>query len=387
MNKKEISEIKKQLTVQKNTFTRIAGCYVSAEKEKITTFSQMFQRLEEEEMFKYFEIFRKTLSGTLGKNLINMDFPMESEEEDGTQAFLYRLAKSELEDEELLDAFYNKVIESYTTGENYLILLLYNNYDVPGKTTDEIEMLDASSSVFSYFQCAICPVDLSKPALSYAPAEQVFKNRERDWVVAMPEVGFMFPAFNDRAADIHHTLYYSKDSEDLHFDLTDKLLGCQAPLSAGLQKEAFQTVVEETLGRDCSFETVRNLHDSLQEIQQQAKDADSPDPVSLDKVTMRNLLEKSGASPEDMHTFDQSFEENAGEKGTLMLSNVCSSRKFEVHTPDVTVTVSPDRTDLVVRTQIIDGRECLVIPISDDVQVNGITVKHLTPGTDDQKGE
>ncbi|MCI6766655.1 DUF4317 domain-containing protein [Porcincola intestinalis] len=386
MNKKEISEIKKQLTVQKNTFTRIAGCYVSAEKEKITTFSQMFQRLEEEEMFKYFEIFRKTLSGTLGKNLINMDFPMESEEEDGTQAFLYRLAKSELEDEELLDAFYNKVIESYTTGENYLILLLYNNYDVPGKTTDEIEMLDASSSVFSYFQCAICPVDLSKPALSYAPAEQVFKNRERDWVVAMPEVGFMFPAFNDRAADIHHTLYYSKDSEDLHFDLTDKLLGCQAPLSAGLQKEAFQTVVEETLGRDCSFETVRNLHDSLQEIQQQAKDADSPDPVSLDKVTMRNLLEKSGASPEDMHTFDQSFEENAGEKGTLMLSNVCSSRKFEVHTPDVTVTVSPDRTDLV-RTQIIDGRECLVIPISDDVQVNGITVKHLTPGADGQKGE
>ena len=386
MNKKEISEIKKQLTVQKNTFTRIAGCYVSAEKEKITTFSQMFQRLEEEEMFKYFEIFRKTLSGTLGKNLINMDFPMESEEEDGTQAFLYRLAKSELEDEELLDAFYNKVIESYTTGENYLILLLYNNYDVPGKTTDEIEMLDASSSVFSYFQCAICPVDLSKPALSYAPAEQVFKNRERDWVVAMPEVGFMFPAFNDRAADIHHTLYYSKDSEDLHFDLTDKLLGCQAPLSAGLQKEAFQTVVEETLGRDCSFETVRNLHDSLQEIQQQAKDADSPDPVSLDKVTMRNLLEKSGASPEDMHTFDQSFEENAGEKGTLMLSNVCSSRKFEVHTPDVTVTVSPDRTDLV-RTQIIDGRECLVIPSSDDVQVNGITVKHLTPGADGQKGE
>ena len=131
---------------------------------------------------------------------------------------------------------------------------------------------------------------------------------------------------------------------------------------------------------------MRNLHDSLQEIQQQAKDADSPDPVSLDKVTMRNLLEKSGASPEDMHAFDQSFEENAGEKGTLMLSNVCSSRKFEVHTPDVTVTVSPDRTDLV-RTQIIDGRECLVIPISDDVQVNGITVKHLTPGADGQKGE
>lgn len=378
MNKKEISEIKKQLTTQKNTFTQIAGCYVSAEKEKITTFSQMFQRLEEEEVFKYFEIFRKTLSGSLGRNLINMEFPMETEEEGGTQEFLYRLARSELQDDDLLGEFYDKVIESYTTGENYLILLLFNNYDVPGKTTDDIEMLDASDSTFSYFHCAICPVDLSKPALSYEPSEQAFHNRERDWVVGMPDVGFMFPSFDDRATDIHHTLYYSKDAEDLHFDLTDKLLGCQLPLSAGLQKEAFQTVVEETLGRDCSFDTVKNLHDSLHEIQQQSKDADSPDPVVLDKVSIRNLLEKSGATPEDMQAFDSSFEENAGEKATLMLSNVMASRKFEVHTPDVTVTASPDRTDLV-QTKIIDGRECLVIPISDDVQVNGITVKHMLP--------
>lgn len=383
MNKKEVSEIKKQLTTQKNSFTRIAGCYVSAEKEKITTFSQMFQRLEEEETFKYFEIFRKTLSGSLGKNLINMEFPMETEEEGGTQEFLYRLMKSELLDSDLLDEFYDKVIDCYTTGENYLILLLFNNYDVPGKTSDDIEMLDASSSVYSYFQCAICPVDLSKPALSYDPAEQSFHNRERDWVVAMPELGFLFPAFDDRNMDVHHILYYSKDSEDLHFDLTDKLLGCQIPLSAGLQKEAFQTVVEETLGRDCSFDTVKNLHDSLQKIQQQARDADSPDPVSLDKMTVRSLLEESGATAEDMAAFDTTYEENAGEDGKLMLPNVIGSRKFEVHTPDVTITVSPDRTDLV-QQKIIDGRECLVIPISDDVQVNGITVKHLVPGQGQQ---
>lgn len=303
---------------------------------------------------------------------------METEEEGGTQEFLYRLLKSELLDKDLLDEFYDKVIEGYTTGENYLILLLYNNYDVPGRTSDDIEMEDASGSVYSYFHCAICPVDLAKPALSYDPAEQAFRNRERDWVVALPELGFLFPAFDDRATDIHHILYYSKDSEDLHFDLTDKVLGCQIPLSAGLQKEAFQTVVEETLGKDCSFETVKNLHDSMQEIQQQAKDADSPDPVSLDKITVRNLLEKSGATAEDMENFDQTFEENAGEGGRLMLANVIGSRKFEVHTPDVTITVSPDRTDLV-QQKIIDGRECLVIPISDEVQVNGITVRHLIP--------
>lgn len=378
MNKKEVAEIKKQLSKQKNTFTRIAGCYVSAEKEKITTFSQMFQRLEEEEAFKYFDLFKKALSGTLGKNLLNMEFPMEAEEDGGGQDLLYRLLQSSLEDDDLLNEFYDRVIESYTTGENYLILLIFNNYDVPGRTSDNIDMDDASSVVYSYFQAAFCPVDLCRPALSWDPKEMNFHNRQRDWIVGMPQAGFLFPAFDDRASDIHHILYYSKDSEDLHFDLTDKLLGCQLPMTAGLQKDAFQTVVEQTLGEDCSFEAVRSIHDSIQQITQDAKLADSPDPVKIDRLSLRNILEESGATQEEMGTFDQTFEENAGEKGSFMASNIMGSRKFEVHTPDVTVSVSPDRSDLV-QTQIIDGRECLVIPITDEVQVNGITIRHKKP--------
>lgn len=378
MNRKEVSEIKKQLSKQKNTFTRIAGCYVSAEKEKITTFSRMFQRLEEEEAFKYFDLFKKSLSGTLGKNLLNMEFEDESEEEGGGQELLYRLLKSGLEDDSLLNEFYDRVIESYTTGENFLILVIHNNYDVPGRTTDNIDLDDASGIVYSYLQVIFCPVDLSSPALSFDPKEMDFVSRVRDWVVGMPQAGFLFPAFDERASDIHHVLYYSKDSEDLHADLTDRLLGCRLPMTAGLQKDAFQTVVEQTLGEDCSFEAVRSIHDSLQKITQDAKLADSPDPVSIDRLSLRNILEESGATEEEMGTYDRTFEENAGEKGSFMASNIMGSRKFEVHTPDVCVSVSPDRSDLV-QTRIIDGLECLVIPITDEVQVNGITIRHRRP--------
>ncbi len=376
MNKKEISEIKKLLAPDKNAISRIAGCYVNAEKEKVVSFSESFPLLPEEVSAKYYEIFRKALSGSPGKNLLDMDFPAEAEEEGGTQSFLYELCRSHLEDEELLDSFYDKVIDSYVTGEYYLILLIQNSYDVPGRGKDNLELFDSSDTVYEYIQMAICPVALEKGALSYDNTSQTFRNRDRNWIVGQPQIAFLFPAFNDRGADIHSLLYYSKDSEDLQFDFTDRLLGCQLPLTAGLQKEAFQQLIEDTLGDGCSFDMVKNIHDNLQEITQQAKD--SPDPVSLDRITIRNLLEESGANEAEMESFDTKFEENAGEQGAFLASNVIGRGKFEVHTPDVNITVSPDRSDLVER-RVIDGREYLLIPISDEVLVNGIKIRPAGP--------
>lgn len=372
MNKKEIAEIRKILLPTRQTITRIAGCYVSAEKEKITTFTKSFQLLEEEEVFKYLEIFRKGLSGVPGKNLLDMDFPNEEEEEGGRQHFLYQLRMSHLEDEDLLDRFYDRVIENYVTGENYLILLIANSYDVPGKGTDLREMFDASEEVYDYYQAVICPVDLAKPALSYDRESASFRSRTRDWIVGMPAVGLLFPSFNGRGNDIHSCLYYSRDSEDLHFDFTDAMLGCKAPLSAGEQKEAFDLVVEQSLGEKCDFETVKEIHDALWE--RQEEHVDDPDPDSLSLPDVRVILSRAGVMEDDMEGLEEIYEENIGKDGTILASNVRAKTKFEVHTPDVTITVSPDRTDLV-ETRIIDGRKCIVIPITDEVLVNGIHVR------------
>ncbi len=372
MNKKEIAEIRKLLLPTRQTISRIAGCYVSAEKEKITSFAQTFGLLEEEEIFKYLEIFRKSLSGTIGKNLLNMDFPNEEEEEGGKEQFLYSLRQSHLEDDDLLDQFYDKVIEGYVTGESYLILLICNAYDVPKRGTDNIEMFDASDEVYDYFQAVVCPVDLAKPALSYDKDSGAFRSRIRDWVVGMPALGFLFPAFNDRGSDIHSCLYYSKDSEDLHFDFTQLLLGCQAPLSAGLQKEAFQLVVEQSLGEKCDFETVKEIHEALRE--RSEEHADDPDPDSLGLSDVRVILSKAGAPDDTLEQLEDVYEENIGKESRILASNVRAKTRFEVHTPDVNITVSPDRTDLI-ETRVIDGRKCIVIPVTDEVLVNGIHVR------------
>lgn len=372
MTKQEISEIKKLLTQKNCSITRICGCYVDGEKNKKTELKQAFLALPEEEMFKYFELLRKTLSGALGKNLLTLEFPLSSEEAGGTQEFLLRLRDSRLKDDALLEEFYDKIISTYEYVGNYLILLVHDAYDVPGKTSDGLDMEDASDEVYEYILVCICPVELSKPGLSYNAAENTFQNRIRDWVVGLPETGFLFPAFNDRCSDIHSTLYYTKDAEELKNTFVEQLLGCPLPLTAGSQKETFQTLIEETLGETCDIEIVKNIHDKLTELAEEHKE--EPAPLALDKNEVKTILADSGVSNEKLEQFDRCYEETAGERTSLLINNVMNTRTFEVKTPDVVIKVNPDRTDLI-ETRNINGRDCLVIELGGNVVVNGITLR------------
>lgn len=371
MNKKEISEIKKQFSPDNCAITRICGCYVDGEKNKKTEIQEAFLSLPEEERFKYFEIFKKTLSGTIGKNLLNMDFPLDAEMPGGQQRFFLDLRTSHLETPELIEQFYDKIIEHYDYGENYLVLLIHALYDIPGKASDNLDLFDASDEVFDFILCAICPVKLSKPGLSYDTAQNCFRNRTRDWMVEMPDRGFLFPAFNDRSTDLHSFLYYSKNGEDLHEGFVENISGCTVPMSAKDQQETFNLLVEETLAETCDYKLVKTIHERLNDLIE--AEQDNPEPLLLDKQEVRSLLESSGANEEKMEAFDRNFDEAAGSKASLLVSNVTNTKKFEIKTPVVTIQVAPDCADLV-ETKIIDGRRCLVIGIDDNVMVNGITV-------------
>jgi hypothetical protein len=372
----EILEIRKQFKHENCSITKVSVCYVDGEKTIKTKFTESFLCMPEEETFKYFEIFKKTLSGTVGKNLINLEFPTSSEFNGGTQEFLLKLRDSELKDETLVDEFYQKIIDSYEHVGNYLILVVYAAYDVPGKTSDKIMMEDASDEVYRYILCSLCPVNLSKPGLSYNEEKNLIQKRIQDWVVSSPNQGFLFPAFNDRSTDLHNALYYSKDAEELKQDFVQQLLGCELPMTAGLQKETFQTMIKETLGEECDFEIVRNIHEKLNEILEEHKIKEIPEPLILDKTEVRNLFVESGVEDEKLIEFDKTYESLSGENATLLAANLTSTRVFEVKTPDVVIKVNPERTELV-QTKLVDGRKCLVIELTDQVEVNGISVKPL----------
>ncbi len=376
MIKTEISEIKKQFSEANCTISKICACYVSGEKDKITQMREAFLSLPEEEATRYFQILRKGLSGTLGKNLINLEFPLEAEFSDGAQQFLLEVRDSHLEDDELLGQFYDKIIETYPYTQNYLILLIDCNYDVPGRTNDGLDMEDASTEVYHYIFCALCPVKQSKPGLTYEPADNVFRNRICDWIVDAPVNAFLFPSFNDRSADLHSCLYFTKDTEKPFEDFVYAMLGCTMPIPAGFQKEAFQTIVSETLGEERELEVLRNIHETLYDMIEEH--AEEPEPLILDKEEIKNVLAKSGVSNEQLETFDKHFDDTIGATGELLANNITETRKFEVKTPDVVIKVNPERSDLV-ETKIIDGRKYLLIEVGSNIQVNGVALSTSEP--------
>lgn len=384
MNKKEISEIKKLFANENSVISTICGCYVDGDKNKKSMMREAFLSLPQDEMHKYMAIFRKCMTGTLGRNILNMEFADAATEVTVSQQKLMDLRDSELKDDAVLETFYDEIIANYNTADNYLILLVYGVYDVPGRTSDGIEMEDASDEIYRHILCCICPVKLSKPGLSYNSEQNGFHERIRDWVVDMPAMGFLYPAFNERSADVNSILYYSSKAEELKFDFVETVLGCTLPMTAGGQKETFQAIIQDTLGDECEFEVVKEIHEQLTELIEEKKDDETP--LELGKKEVVNLLAASGVDNRKIEELENNFEEATGGSMTqpLLASNVASTRKFEIKTPDVVVQVKPDRTDLV-ETRMIDNVPYLLITLSDSVQVNGIDVR--MPGSKEQEEE
>lgn len=385
MTRKELNEIKSQYTLEDCGILRLCGCYVDGERNKITQFNENFLNLPEEEKHKYFDIFKKTLSGTPGKNLVDMKFNVDAYADEGARTFLMNLRDSGLKDDRLLNEFYDRIINNYSYVGNYLILLINQVYDIPAVTTDNIEMDDASDEVYSYILCSICHVNLSKPGLGYDEEDNNFHDKKQNHMVDVPDVGFLFPAFNKRSADEDMTLFYTKDVSEFEDGLIYCLLDCAVPLPAKQQKETFTSLVNEALGEEADLEIVKNIHENLEQIIEEKKQ-ESPAPVMLDKTEMKDLLEKSGVKEEKLENFEEHFEMAAGEHGKLVASNVSSGKKFEVKTPDVVIKINSDKTD-IVSTQVIDGRQCLVIQIDERLEVNGISVNPDTGEVIDRTAE
>lgn len=371
MNKKEVLEIRKQFTPDNCAITKICTCYVNGEKEKVTMSEDAFLSLPEEEEFKYFDILRSTLSGSLTKNLENIKFSTEEEEKGGKQELLLKLRDSRLDDKELLEQFYDKIIASYDTVENYLIVLVHGVYDIPGKAEDGMEMFDASDEVYQYIMCSICPVKLAKPGLAYIEKKNEIHERIRDRVVDKPANGFLFPSFNDRGPDIHEALYYAKKPDDEQDTFVEDLFGTEAPVSPEMQKTAFEEMIGDVLLDSTDYETVKNINESMMDIIEENRD--NPEPVHLDKMEIKKVLENSGVTEAQMEHFNAAFDTHIGNNKEVIAVNVINTKKFCIETPDISLKVNPERTDLV-STQVIDGRKCIVIAVDDNIDVNGVNV-------------
>lgn len=406
MDKKGVAELKRRFTKENCTFTRLCGCYVDAGKNKVVDLSETFLNLEDEEFYKYLEIAKKTLSGTIGNNLLELNFPLEEEAAGGRQQFLLGLRESKLKNPELLDRFYDMVIESYDYAGNYLILLFHDAYDVMTKTTDN-NALDESEEVFEYLLCAICPVQLSKPGLGYREDENRIGPRIRDWVVSVPDSGFLFPAFTDRSTDIHSLMFYTKDTKAPHAEFMELGLGCGARRTATEQKMTFHSIVKQAYGDDVekSGEVLMEIQQNLNDLVEEKAELEE-DPVILTPEFLTNVMEESGVAPEKAEKIGKTCAEEFAEEAPLaenvvdskalaaneqiqkekelvaqveVLQQQLKEKQIEeeadevVKTYDVVLRVKPEKVSQI-KSEVINGQKCLVIPMAEDehANVNGV---------------
>ena len=405
MDKNEIKEIRQRIKKESATFQLMCGCYVNSEKNIVTEFEKTFVDLPEEEIHKYIEIASKTLSGKKGDNLIELPFPMEAESDGGSEKLLIRLRDSGLKDDDIRHEFYNLIINNYARPDNYLILVYHDIYDVPMKTSDNME-LDDSEDIYDYLITAICPVELSKPGIGYYPDSNSFTSLERDWVVGLPESGFLFPAFTERMADVHSVLFYTKDTKEPHTELWEDAFQCKSVRTSTQKKNTFTSIISEALGdpdddkvKD-SFAEVESTLNTFLETEKKIREKD--DPIIMTKDDLKPILADSGI--DDMRSeriaskYEAAFQEERPGTSEIIDSKILKDSgprlerkdrmkqvsdlnkkltesgivKPDGKEADVIVKVPDDTAEKITAT-FIDGQRCLLIPLegNEEMMING----------------
>ena len=373
MNEKEIAEIRKRLKHDKNNITKLYGCYVSANKEIKNEFVQTVGLIPLETNEMLFNMIKKTLSGRIGRNLHDISFRTEQVGASEEHQLLMTLRDSELQNEAAVHELYEKIVNSYPTDENYLILLGCDTYDLPNLSKNDETMEDDSTEVFRYIICCVCPIKLTKTMLGFSNADNTFGNIGADNSVSAPEIGFMFPAFDDRSTNIYNAVYYTKSADENYETVTDTLFNTEVLMPASEQKETFQSLIAETAGDDCNYELMQNVHEHITEMIAEHKNTKADEDLSVGKTEIKKILSDCGVSEDHISKFDENYDNSFGEKTSFNPQNIIDEKNFEIKTPDVTIKVKPDKSYLL-ETKVIDGVKYVMVRAEEGVEVNGVKI-------------
>lgn len=378
MNEKEIGEIRRRTRKDRSNMTAIYGCYVNGNKEIISCFKQSVGLMSESDAEKYFGVFKRSLSGTIGKNLIDICFRTAQVVDSPEHKFLMELRKTSLQDETLRMRLFQKIIEAVTYDEGFLILAGCDSYDVPFKSSDDIKQSDASSEVYTYIQCAVCPVKQTKANLRYVAEDKEFHDGGIAQVVCAPELGFLFPAFDHRTTNIYNALFYTHSAAVSNEQLIDVLFNIKAPKPAEEQKKSFEALLASSLGNDCSFDVVQSVHDEIRQCIDLHKESKVAEPLLISKDQVKAALKSCGVSDPSVSKFSVGFDEVFGFETQLHPKNIINNKRFDITMPDVSIKVNPERSDLI-ETRVIGGVKYILICADENVEVNGVNI-HINEG-------
>ena len=345
MTDKELREIKRRFRQEKTNILSIKGCLVNTNKTIVTYLDQPMASCSVDEGDKLLGIMKKTLSGGIGTNLIDLEFTAKQVMESEEHKLLRTLRDSKLKDQEALDCFYKKIIESVTFEDSFAILIALDNYDVFTYSKDGEK--EESSTLFSYFICCVCPVKPLNGGLYFRERDSSFRELDAHAILSAPELGFMFPSFDGRAANIYNTLYYTKDISDVHTSFIESIFNVDLPMSPAAQKSCLKSCLKETLLDECDYETMRSVHTQVSEMVREHKELKEEEPLKFSKNKLKTVLEYCGVDEDRIERFGKNYDETLGSNTEVAPKTVVDIKKFELVTPDVSIKVNPERTDLL----------------------------------------
>ena len=379
MNQKELNEIRRRFKLDKNAFSKIYGCYVNSNKEIISYVDASMGLMSQEEQEMYLGLLKRSLSGALGRNLMDIVFSTAQVADSDEHRLLQTIRQTDARDQNSREALYRRIINALDMGEtNYLILLAADTYDVPYKGRDDETFSEGSDTVYKYFVCSVCPVKAPTLELKYSNEDSGFHSASTGHIALAPELGFLFPAFDDRAANIYNALFYSKNAAEIHQEVIDAVFRTQPPLSAEDQKNVFSTALGDTLQKDCSYDVVQSVHEQLRERIAEHKESKNPEVLTLSIREVGDVLANGGVPAEKVEAFQQECRRQYGEDAALNPKNIMESGKFQITTPEVKIAVSPEYSHMI-EARVIDGRKYILIPADEGVEINGIGVNIPNP--------
>lgn len=372
MNEKEIAEIRRRFNPQKTNITSVYGCCVNEKREITAEFCQPLANLTQDETEALLLLLKKLLFGTLDRNLLNIEFSNEQVLSGEEHKRLLKLRDSSLSDETALKQLFSDIISSVKNEGSFLILAAADRYDVFTYTEDGKKSED-STDLFKYFVCGVFPMKMTKPQLSFAAFDSTFKNIVSNAVICPPALGFMFPAFDDRAANIYNTVFYTKDSGANHSDIIGKLFAAEPPMPADSQRETFNTLLSDVTDGESNLEIIKNIQDEIGGIIAERKERKEYEPLSFSRDDICDILRSAEVSDERIDGFKEGFNESFGEKARLNPQNLVETKRLELASADISIKINPERSELV-ETRVIDGVKYILIRADEEIEVNGVPI-------------
>lgn len=372
MNKKEVSEIKKNLSDDSGFFTinSVLTAFIDTDKKVRVCKVRPYTEILSDELDVIRDTLKKVLSTSVGKSFIEYQIPNEQYDQDGIQPLLYNLVKEKFQDDELVENFVNRVAQNIDYTPSFAIISAHCTYTVRVKNKNN-DFNEDNTLDYNFMLTAFCQAELSDMGLVFSQDELSKKDNTEFVVSKSANDGFLYPTFSDRSPDVNAIMYYTKTYKKPNLSIIEDILGCEFIMSAQSEKAEFQNILKTVVGDDLNYNVITSVNDKIKEIIDFNKN--DTETTTIDKSRLKNILHEVGVDNEKLLALDTVYETSM-DKNSFTASNIVDT-KTVISTPEITVNILQEGVQKI-HTSNINGRRCIVIDVDDpSVEINGLPTK------------